>query len=65
MSLFSPPRCEWNGATDEKSLSELLRRNEQIKAASGLACNAGLAVAAAGRADGSLRAPMVMRSSGF
>lgn len=33
---------------DEKSISELVRRNEQIKAASSLACNAGLAVAAAG-----------------
>ena len=32
---------------DEKSLSELLRRNEQIKAASNLAGNAGLALVAA------------------
>lgn len=32
---------------DEKSLSELLRRNEQIKAASSLAGNAGLALVAA------------------
>lgn len=33
---------------DEKSRSELLQRNEQIKAASTLAGNAGLAIAAAG-----------------
>jgi hypothetical protein len=32
---------------DEKSRSELLRRNEQIKAASSLAGNAGLALVAA------------------
>lgn len=33
---------------DEKSRSELLQRNEQVKAASSLARNAGLALAAAG-----------------
>jgi hypothetical protein len=33
---------------DEKSRSELLQRNEQVKAASNLAGNAGLALAAAG-----------------
>lgn len=33
---------------DEKSRSELLRRNEQVKAVSSLTGNAGLALAAAG-----------------
>ncbi len=33
---------------DERSRSELLQRNEQIKAASTLAGNAGLTIAAAG-----------------
>jgi hypothetical protein len=33
---------------DQKSRSETLQRNEQVKAASNLAGNAGLAIAAAG-----------------
>jgi hypothetical protein len=37
---------EWK--VDEKSRSEVLQRNEQIKAASSLMGNAGLALAAAG-----------------
>ena len=35
-------------ASEEKSRSEILRRNEQVKAVSGLTGNAGLALAAAG-----------------
>ena len=36
------------GDAEDRSRSELLRRNEQVKAASSLAGNAGLALAAAG-----------------
>lgn len=42
------PWVEEPGRVDQKSRSELLQRNEQVKAASNLAGNAGLAIAAAG-----------------